>query len=131
MAIFYQENFPEYKDSLEGDSLPDPHGPEEPMKLDKDIIDQEGSADLVEEEPNCLGWGPNNIFEQDVSATSPQPSVYRMSQLLADVNTPTPEDHSEKYPPSSPTTEAALQTSDLDWADEVEQAAPSQPELEE
>ena len=37
----------------------------------------------------------------------------------------------EDCPPRSPTTEAALQTSDLDWVDEVEQAAPSQPELEE
>ena len=54
-----------------------------------------------------------------------------MLQLLADVNTPTPEDHSEEYPPRSPTTEAALKTSNLDWIAEVEQAAPSQPQLEE
>ena len=114
MANFQQENIPEYEDGLKGDSLPDPHGPEEPMELNKDILDQEGSADSAEEEPNLLGWGPNNIFEQDVPATSPQPSVYGMLQLLADVNTPTPEDHSEEYPPSSPTTEAVLQTSDLD-----------------
>ena len=66
-----------------------------------------------------MGWGPNNIFEQDVPATSPQPSVYGMSQLLADVNTPTPEDHSEEYPPSTPTSEAVLQTSDLNEDDDV------------
>ena len=63
MANFQQENIPEYKDSLKGDSLPDPHGPEEPMELDKDILDQEGLADSLEEEPNLLGWGPNKIFE--------------------------------------------------------------------
>ena len=76
-----------------------------------------------------FGWGPNNIFEQDVPAPTPQPSVYEMSQLLADINTLTPEDHSEEYPLSSPTTEAALQTSDLDGNDDVEQEAPSHPEL--
>ena len=53
-----------------------------------------------------------------------------MSQFLADVNTPTPEDHSEEYPPSSPTTEAVLQTIDLDGDDDVEQEAPSHLELE-
>ena len=54
-----------------------------------------------------------------------------MSLLLADVNTPTPDDHSEEYPPSSPTTEAVLQTGDLDGDNDVEQEAPSYPELEE
>ena len=79
IANFQQENIPEYEDSLKGDNLLDPHGQEEPMELDVDILDQEESADSAEEEPNLLGWGPNNIFEQDVSATSPQPSVYGMS----------------------------------------------------
>ena len=83
-------------------------------------MDQEESADPAEEESNLLGRGPNNIFEQDVLATSPQPSVYGMLQFLADVNSPTPEDHSEEHPPSSPTAEAALQTSDLDRNDDVE-----------
>ena len=54
-----------------------------------------------------------------------------MSQLLADINAPTPEEHPGDCPPRSPTTEAVLQPSDLDWADEVEQAAPSHPQLEE
>ena len=71
MANFQQENIPEYEDSLKGNSLPDHHGQEEPMELDEDILDLEGSADSAEEEPNLLGWGPNNIFEQDVLATSP------------------------------------------------------------
>ena len=53
-----------------------------------------------------------------------------MTQLLADVNTQTPEDHSEEHPPSSPTAEAALQTSDLDEDDDVVQVAPSHPVLE-
>ena len=53
MANFQQENIPEYEDSLKGDSLPDPHGQEEPTKLNKDILDQEGSADSAEEEPSC------------------------------------------------------------------------------
>ena len=100
------------------------------MELNDDILDQEGSTDSAEEEPNLLGWGPNNIFEQDVLATSPQPSVYGMLQLLADVNTPTPEDHSEEHPPSSPTAEAALQTKNLYGDDDFEQEAPSLLELE-
>ena len=54
-----------------------------------------------------------------------------MLQLLVVINTPILEAHPGDYPPHSPTTEAALQTSDLDWVDEVEQVAPSQPELEE
>ena len=54
-----------------------------------------------------------------------------MLQLLADVNTLTPEDYPEDCCLHSPTTEAVLQTSDLDWVVEVEQTAPSQPELEE
>ena len=128
MANFKQENIPEYEDNLKGDSLPDPHGPEEPMELNKDILDQEGSADSAEEEPNLLGWGPNNIFEQDVLATYPQPSEYGMLHLSADVHTPTPEDHSEEHPPSSPTAEAVLQTRDLDGNDDVEQEAPSHSE---
>ena len=101
------------------------------MELDDGMLDQKESADPAEEESNLLGWGPNNIFEQDVPAPSPQPSIYGMSQLLADVNTPTPEDHSGECPPRSPTTEAALQPSDLDWNDDVEREAPSHPELEE
>ena len=100
------------------------------MELDKDILDQEGSADSAEEEPILLDWGPNNIFAQDVLATSPQPSAYRILQLLADVNTPTPENHSEDYPPSSPTSEAVFQTSNLDEDDEVEQEVVSHSELE-
>ena len=54
-----------------------------------------------------------------------------MSQLLADVNAPTPEEYPGDCPPCSLATEAALQPSDLVWADDVEQAAPSYPELEE
>ena len=99
------------------------------MELNNNILEQEGTADSAEEEPNLLGWGPNNMFEQDVSVTSPQPSVYGILQHLADINTLTPEDHSEEYPPSPPTTEAALQTSDLEGDDDVEQEAPSHPEL--
>ena len=38
MANFQQENIPEYEDSLEGDSLPDQNGPEEPMELDDDTL---------------------------------------------------------------------------------------------
>ena len=101
------------------------------MELDDGILDQEESADPAEEEPNMLGWGGNNIFEQDDSAPSRQPSGFGMLQLLADVNTPTPEYYPEDCPPCSPTREAVLQTSDLDWVVEVEQAAPSQPEEEE
>ena len=101
------------------------------MDLDNGILDRKESADPAEEEPNMFGCGGNDIFEQDAPAPSPQPSLYRMLQLLADVNTPTPEDHSGDCPPCSPTTEAALQPQNLVWADEVEQAAPSLPELEE
>ena len=53
-----------------------------------------------------------------------------MLQLLAVVNAPTPEVHPEDCPPRSPTTEAALQSCTLDWVVDVEQVAPSQPELE-
>ena len=101
------------------------------MELDDSILDQEELAVPAEEEPNLFGWGPNNIFEQDVSATSPQPSVYGMSQLLTDVNTPTPKDHSGEYPLCSLTTETALQPCDLDWNNDVEQEAPSYPVLKE
>ena len=54
-----------------------------------------------------------------------------MSQLLADINVSTLEEDPEDIPPCSPATEAALQPSDLVWADDVEQEAPSYPELEE
>ena len=135
MANFHQEDVliinEDYEYDFGGDSLLGLRGQEEAMDLDKGILDQEESADPAEEESNLLGWGLNNLFEQDVLAPSPQPSLHGMSQLLAVVNTPTPEVHPGDYPPRSPTTEAALQTSDLDWVDEVEQVAPSQPELEE
>ena len=55
MANIQQENIPEYEDSLKGDSLLDPHGQEEPMELNEDILDQEGSAGSAEDEPNLLG----------------------------------------------------------------------------
>ena len=77
-----------------------------------------------------FGCGGNDIFEQDAPAPSPQPSLYGMLQLLADINAPTPEDHSGDYPPHSPTTEAALQPQNLDWNEEVEQESSSLPELE-
>ena len=101
------------------------------MDLDEGILDQEKSVDPAEEESNLLGWGPNNIFEQDVPAPSPQSFLHGMSQLLAVVNAPTPEVHPEDCPPCSPATEAALQSCPLDWVVDVEQVAPSQPELEE
>ena len=54
-----------------------------------------------------------------------------MLKLLAEVNAPTLEEHPGNCPPCSPTTEAVLKPNNLVWGDEVEQVAPSQPELEE
>ena len=46
-----------------------------------------------QEEENLFGCGGRDIFEQDDSpASSPQSSLYGMSQLIFDVNLPTPED---------------------------------------
>ena len=94
-------------------------------------MDQEEAVDPAVEESNLLGWAPNNIFEQDVPAPSPQSSLHRMSQLLAVVNAPTLEVHREDCPTRSLATEAVLQSCPLDWIEDVEQVAPPQPELEE
>ena len=53
-----------------------------------------------------------------------------MSQLIHDINLPTPEDP-EVIPPCSPRTEAALQPALLDWNAEVEREAPLSPDLAE
>ena len=52
-----------------------------------------------------------------------------MSQLIRNVNLPTPED--PEVPPRSPRTEAALQPVSIDWNTEVEHNAPLPPVLEE
>ena len=61
---------------------------EEPMEQDYNsdvcILEEEESADPAEEEQNLFGCGGKDIFEQDAPAPSPQPSIYGMSQLLAD-----------------------------------------------
>ena len=123
MANFLQEDVlvlnDDYEYNLGEDGLLGPHGQEEPMDLYDGILDQEESADPAEEEPNMFGCGGNDIFEQDSSVPSPQPSSYRMLQLIADVNAPTPEENPRDFPPCSPTTEAVLQPSDLVWTDEV------------
>ena len=137
MANFHQEDVlvlnDNYEYNLGGDGLLGLHDLEEPMEQDLDvcILDQEESAHPAEEEQSLFGCGDQDIFQQDAPAPSPQYSVYGMSQLLADVNAPTPEDHSGDYPLRSPTTEAALQPQNLDWIEEVEQAAPPLLELEE
>ena len=83
-------------------------------------LKEEESADPVDsEKQNLFGCGGKDIFEQDAPAPSPQPLIYGMSQLLAEVNAPTPEDYPEDIPPCFPATEAALQPSNLDWNDEV------------
>ena len=86
---------------------------------------------LMKRSKTCLVVGERTNFEQDAPAPYPQPSLYRILHLLADVNAPTPEVYPEDCPPRSPTTEAALQSCPLDWVVDVEQVAPSQPELEE
>ena len=54
-----------------------------------------------------------------------------MSQLIADINVPTPEEDPEDIPPHSLATVAALQPVKLDWNEEVEREAPPAPVLEE
>ena len=77
--------------------------------LDVRILDQEESADPADEGQNLFGCRGQDIFEQDAPAPSHQPSIYGMSQLLADVNAPTTEEDPEDIPPHSPATEDALQ----------------------
>ena len=100
-----------------GDDLLGPRDQEEPIEQDYDrdvcILEQEESADPAEEEQNLFGCRGKDIFEQEAPALSPQPSIYGMSQLLADVNAPTPEEHPGDCPPCSLTTEATLQPSNL------------------
>ena len=96
------------------------------------ILEEEESADPADsEEQNLFGCGGKDIFEQDDPAPSPQPSIYGMSQLIADVNVPTPEEDPEDIPPCSLATEAALQPVNLNCNEEVEWEALSAPVLEE
>ena len=105
---------------------------EQDYDSDLHILEEEELADPANlERQNLFGCGGKDIFEQDAPAPSPQPSIYGMSQLLADINAPTPEDYPEDIPPHSPSTEAALQPGNLDWNEEVEWEAPSFPVREE
>ena len=73
-----------------------------------------------QEEENLFGWADRNIFEQDdAPASSPQSSLYGMSQLICDVNAPTQEDP-EDVALCSLATEADFQSASLDWNNEVE-----------
>ena len=114
MANFHQEDVlilnDNYEYNLGGDGLLGLRDLEEPMEQDLDvcILDQEESAHPAEEEQGLFGCGDQDIFQQDAPAPSPQPSLYGMLQLLADVNAPIPEVHSRDFPPCSPATEAAL-----------------------
>ena len=106
---------------------------EQSYDSDVRILEEEEPAESPagQEEQNLFGCGGTDIFEQDDPAPSPQPSLYGMSQLLADVNVPTQEEDPEDIPPCSPATEAALQSAHLDWNEEVEREAPFSPALEE
>ena len=140
MADFQDQDILDLQEDFEydfgGDDLLGPRDQEEPMEQGYDsdvcILEEEESADPADpEEQNLFGCGGKDIFEQDDPAPSPQPSIYGMSQLLADVNPPTLEEDPEDIPSHSPATEAALQSVNLDWNEEVQQEAPSSPVLEE
>ena len=71
-----------------------------------------------------------DIFEQDdPKVPASQSSLYGMSQLIRNVNLPTPED--PEVSPCFPRTEAALQTVLLDWSAEGDQNTPLSPALQE
>ena len=68
---------------------------EEPMDYDSAILEEEESTDT--EEQNLFGLGGKDLFEQEDPAPSPQPSLYGMSQLIADVNVPTQEEDPDEF----------------------------------
>ena len=85
------------------------------MDYDSNILEEKESAQsAVSEEQSLFGFGGGTIFEQDVPAPNPQPSLCGMSQLIADVNVPTQEEDPEEVPPPSPATEAALRPVKVD-----------------
>ena len=109
---------------------------EEPMDQDDVIILDEGEYQPPEPveppeptEPADLGsmlaCGDRDIYDEDAP-----PSLYTLSQLVADVNVPTQED--PEVPARSPRTEEALQPVHIgDWSSECEQNAPLDAGLEE
>ena len=109
MADFQDQDILELQEDFEYDFGGGMTFLEEPMEhgydIDVLILEEEESADPADqEEQNLFGCGGTDIFEQDDPAPSPQPSLYGMSQLLADVNAPTPDYYPDDIPPSSPAT---------------------------
>ena len=70
-----------------------------------------------------LACGERDIFDEDA------PQLYTVSQLMADLNSPTQEDPG--VPAHSPEVEEALKPVPLDWVTESEQNAPLDPSMEE
>ena len=102
-------------DDFSGEDLQGQHDQQEPMDYDSNILEEEESAQPADsEEQSLFGFGGGTIFEQDVPALTPQPSLCGMSQLIADVNVPTQEEDPDEVPPCSPATEAALGPVNLD-----------------
>ena len=120
----------EYKDSR-GEAFQGQRDQEEAMDYDNNILEEEESVQPTDsEEQNLFGLGEGTIFEQDVPASTPQPSQYGLSQLIADLSVPTQEKDPD-VPPHSQATELALQLIKLDWNKEVDAEAPSDPVSEE
>ena len=82
-----------------------------------------------QKEQSIFIYTNRDIFEDDPPPVPASPSLYGMSQLIADVNVPTQED--PRVPARSPRTEAALQPVSLDWNAGVEHNTPLPPLLEE
>ena len=74
---------------------------------------------------SMLACGDRDIYDKDAP-----PSLYTLSQLVADVNVPTQED--PEVPAHSPRMEEALQPTNIgDWSSKCEQNAPLDAGMEE